>query len=139
MRVIAFADGFTSASAPDVSSAGQEQYTLANNISVLTSITGLNISAYTTAFVDFELTRVDFTGTYRQSGSLILTFIAGAWVLNLGNYQGEDMVRTGAEVIALAKEIFLSVTAGGQVQYKSGPMVDASHVGTLKLQITRIF
>lgn len=138
-RAVTFADSFTSASAPDVATAGQEQYTITNNVSVATSISGLTFAAYTSVFIDFELSREDVNGLNRQSGALLIHNNGTDYTLNLGNYQGDDIVRLAGESIAAPEEIILTITALGQIQYQSGNMNADSYEGTLKLQITRVF
>ena len=138
-RAVTFIDGFTSASAPNVATAGQEQYVIANNISVATNITGLDFSSYTSVFVDFELSREDVGGLHRQSGSILINDNGAGYTLNLGTYQGDDLVRLSGESIAFPEEIVLTITALGQVQYKSGNMSASGYAGLLKLQITRVF
>lgn len=139
MRVVSFADGFTSATAPSIGTAGQERYPLANNVTSLTSISALNFSSYTSAFIDFEVVRSDISGTKRQVGSFLLSKTSSGFDLNLGNYQGDDMIRMGSESVSLPHDLYFSVTSLGQIQYKSGNMDSGSHAGELKVLITRIF
>lgn len=138
-RVVSFADGFTSASMPNVATAGQEQYDIANNVSTLTNIAGLDFSSYTSVFIDFEIYREDAADSFRQAGRMTITKDGADWIFNLGNYQGEDLLRLGDEVMTAPEEVFLWITPAGQMQYKTGNMSAVSYLGKLKLQITRIF
>jgi hypothetical protein len=133
-RIVSFADGFTSASAPVVAGAEQENYTLANN-QALTNITGLifSSSAYKSVFVDFEIERIG-SSTYRQSGSLILSY-NGTWSITFGNYQGEPIIE---DVLTEDYGITLSVVgATGQVQYSSNNL--PGHTSSkIKLYVVKV-
>lgn len=133
-RIVSFADGFTSASAPVVAGAEQENYTLANN-QALTNITGLifDSSAYKSVFVDFEIERIG-SSTYRQSGSLILSY-NGTWSITFGNYQGDPIIE---DVLTEDYGITLSVVgATGQVQYSSNNL--SGHTSSkIKLYVVKV-
>jgi hypothetical protein len=133
-RIVSFADGFTSASAPVVAGAEQENYTLANN-QALTNITGLifSSSAYKSVFVDFEIERIG-SSTYRQSGSLILSY-NGTWSITFGNYQGDPIIE---DVLTEDYGITLSVVgATGQVQYSSNDL--PGHTSSkIKLYVVKV-
>jgi hypothetical protein len=133
-RIVSFADGFTSASAPVVAGAEQENYTLANN-QALTNITGLvfDSSAYKSVFVDFEIERIG-SSTYRQSGSLILSY-NGTWSITFGNYQGDPIIE---DVLTEDYGITLSVVgATGQVQYSSNNL--PGHTSSkIKLYVVKV-
>lgn len=133
-RIVSFADGFTSASAPVVAGAEQENYTLANN-QALTNITGLifSSSAYKSVFVDFEIERIG-SSTYRQSGSLILSY-NGTWSITFGNYQGDPIIE---DVLTEDYGITLSVVgATGQVQYSSNNL--PGHTSSkIKLYVVKV-
>ena len=133
-RIVSFADGFSSASAPDVVGGAQEVYTLLNN-QATTAISGLifSSSAYRTAFIDYELSRVG-GATYRQSGSIIVSF-NGTWSLSLGNYQGDSIIE---DTLLNTQSITLTINSStGQISYSSGNL--ASHTSSsLKLNIVRI-
>lgn len=133
-RIVSFADGFTSASAPVIAGAEQENYTLANN-QALTNITGLifSSSAYKSVFVDFEIERIG-SSTYRQSGSLILSY-NGAWSISFGNYQGDSIFE---DVLTEDYGITLSVVgATGQVQYSSNNL--PGHISSkIKLYVVKV-
>lgn len=139
-RVVSFADGFTSASAPSVGSAGQEQYTILNNVTELTNIAALNFADNTCAFISYELSREDLpTGLKRQVGNMLISKTADGFILNLANYQGDDMIRAELEEITLPYEVYFSVTTTGQLQYMSGNMATSGYAGIFKVQITRVF
>jgi hypothetical protein len=133
-RIVSFADGFTSASAPVVAGAEQENYILENN-QALTNITGLifDSSAYKSVFVDFEIERIG-SSTYRQSGSLILSY-NGTWSITFGNYQGDPIIE---DVLTEDYGITLSVVgATGQVQYSSNNL--PGHTSSkIKLYVVKV-
>lgn len=131
-RIVTFADGFSSASAPDIEGSIQENYTLTNNISSATNINGLVFdSAETiTAFGSFELTR----GTYHQAGSAMFICDAGVWSISLGNFDGDSILN---DALDNTYNVVLSFGTAGQVQYTSGNLA-GSPTTILKLVITRI-
>lgn len=133
-RIVSFADGFTSASAPVVAGAEQENYTLANN-QALTNITGLifDSSTYKSVFIDFEIERIG-SSTYRQSGSLILSH-NGTWSITFGNYQGDPIIE---DVLTEDYGITLSVVgATGQIQYSSNNL--PGHTSSkIKLYVVKV-
>lgn len=133
-RVVSFADGFTSASAPDVAGGVQETYALNNN-QTLTNITGLvfDNAEYKTAFFDYELERIG-SSTYRQSGTFIISY-NGSWTLTLGNYQGDSIIES---TLLNAWSITLVINSStGQFQYSSGNLSGHTE-SNLKLNIVRI-
>lgn len=134
MRIVSFADGFTSASAPVVAGAEQENYTLANN-QALTNISGLvfDSSAYKSVFIDFEIERIG-SSSYRQSGSLILSY-NGTWSMTFGNYQGDPIIE---DVLTEVYGITLSVVgATGQIQYSSNDL--PGHTSSkIKLYVVKV-
>lgn len=116
MRVVSFADGFTSSTAPSFQGFIQENYSILNNQS-LTNISGLafDSSLYKSVFIDFEIERIG-TSTYRQSGSMTLVY-NGSWSITFGNYQGDSIIE---DVLSQDYGITLSVVgATGQLQYSS--------------------
>jgi hypothetical protein len=116
-RIVSFADGFTSASAPVVSGAEQENYTLLNNQSV-TDITGLlfDSNANKSVFINYELERIG-SSIYRQVGSLIAVF-NGTWSITFGNYQGDQIID---DTLVNTYSITLSIDpTTGQMRYSSG-------------------
>ena len=113
VRIVSFADGFTSASEPSISGPSSEVYSLSNNQS-LTNITGLifNSSIYKSVFFDYEIERIG-TSTYRQTGSLMASF-NGSWSLTTGNYQGDSIIE---DTLTVDYGITLSIDAStGQVK-----------------------
>ena len=134
-RVVSFADGFTSASAPVIAGVEQENYTLLNN-QVLTNITGLlfDSASCKSVFIDFEVERIG-SSTYRQSGSMILVY-NGTWSMTFGNYQGDTIIE---DVLTEDYGITLSVVgATGQVQYSSNnlPGHTSSKIKLYVLKVT---
>ena len=134
VRIVNFADGFTSASAPLVTGGVQEDYALANN-QALTNITGLVFSStsYKAVFIEYELERIG-SSTFRQVGTMILSY-NGTWTLNLGNFQGNSIIEP---TLVNAESITLTVdSATGQFKYTSGNL--AGHTASnLNLNIVRI-
>lgn len=116
-RIVSFADSFTSASAPVISGANQENYVLLNNQAV-TNIVGLlfDSSIYKSVFFNYEVERIG-SATYRQVGSFIAAF-NGTWSLSFGNYQGDQIID---DSLVVPQNITLSINAStGQVSYSSG-------------------
>jgi len=138
--IVNFTDSFTSSSAPVITGGSQEDYTILNNQSSFVSFTSpftIDSADSASAFVNYELERIDASDEYRQSGTFIISFDGTDWVLNLGNYQGSDLIQDNIlnpELIQLQ----ITTTAGvGELEYKSGNM--ASHVSSkIKMDITRI-
>lgn len=132
-RVISFSDGFSSASAPTGIS-GQEDYTIANNITSGAILT-LDKTIEKVAFVDYELRRSSSGGVYLQAGSLIMAY-DGAWSLSEGNYTGDDML---VSAITSTEHVKLSINSvTGALTYDSGNLAGTSYSGTFKINITRI-
>lgn len=131
-----FADGFTSASAPDLAGSGQESYVLANNQSSFTNVTGLLFDNTTekSVFAEYELQRTDSTPSeYRQSGSFIASYDGSAWSIQFGAFVGDEMI---ADSLPSAYSVQFQMS-GGQVQYKTGNM-GSGHAGRLAISIVRI-
>ena len=129
-RVINFADGFTSASAPTVEGGVQQDYTILNNQASNVTLFTLDASQTTTAFYLFELSR----GTYSQSGTFILSYNGSSWIYNLGNWQGDDMI---VSTLANGQDVRFEITTSsgvGSFKYTSGN--DAS--GELKVYETKV-
>lgn len=136
-RLIEFADGFTSASAPSIAGNSAENYPLLNNQAAFVNITGLDFdeTITTTAFIALEIERSDATpALYRQSMTLIASYDGSAWLLEAGSFIGDEML---ADSVASPQFVQLQMS-GGQVQYKSGNMVGGTYAGEFKFSITRI-
>lgn len=133
-KILTFADGFSSASAPTVEGAAQENYVLANN-QALTNITGLifNSSTYKSVFFDYEIERIG-TSTYRQAGNFLAVY-NGTWSLSFGNYQGDTIIE---DSLLNDFNITLSIdSASGQIKYSSGNQ--AGHTSSkIKLNILKV-
>jgi hypothetical protein len=133
-RIVSFADSFTSASAPVISGAEQENYTLSNNQSV-TNIPGLvfDSSAYKSVFFNYEIERIGST-IYRQTGSFIAAY-NGTWSLSFGNYQGDQIID---DSLVVPQNITLSINAStGQISYSSGNQ--SGHTSSkIKLYIVKV-
>lgn len=136
MRIVSFIDGFTSNSTPSVTGGSQENFTVLNN-AALTTILTLDGALYKSAFIDYELERLSTGSTFRQAGSMILSYDGSVWSLNTGNFQGSELIQ---DTITLPEHITLSVsTALGvcTLSYTSGNM-SPTYSGNLKMYITRI-
>ena len=133
-RIVTFADGFTSSSAPSVSGAQQEIYPLLNNQST-TPVAGLIFasSGVKSFFASFELERLG-TISYRQAGQMQASF-NGTWTLTFGNYSGDSIID---DTLSATKSIVLTIDATtGQLSYSSGNL--AGHTASnLRIVITRI-
>lgn len=136
-RVLTFADGFTSASAPDVVGGEVAEYSIANNLSSATNVTGFLFDDETerSVFVEYQLTRADDTpASYIQSGSFILVYDAG-WSMEFGPYVGDALIQ---DSITSTEHVVLTVTSGGQIQVATGNMTGANHSCVLRVAYTRI-
>lgn len=136
MRLVNFIDGFTSNSTPVVTGGSQENFSIANNASLTTLLT-IDGALYKSAFIDYELERFNTGSTFRQVGTMILSYDGSSWTLNLGNYQGSDLIQ---DSLSLPEHITLTVsTLSGvaTVSYTSGNMT-AVYDGNIRMYITRI-
>lgn len=123
-RIINFADGFTSASAPDVEGTSLESYDILNNT---TGTLFTVLPAETTSiFASYELSR----STYVQGGSFVAVYDSG-WTIQQGNYIGDDLIQ---DTISNPQEIRLYFS-GNDLKYDSG---NIGSNGKLKLSITRV-
>lgn len=136
-RVLDFADGFTSLTAPTLPGIPFFQsFTVVNTASAEVFL-NLDPLVTKTVFCDFELIREDNNTYYKQEGSFIMAYDGGDWNISFGNFTGVDMVRDPSESIAEDYEIKLSMNSGGDLLYDSGTM-GALYSGTFKLNITRV-
>lgn len=135
-RIVNFADGFTSATAPQVAGAVQENYIILNNELTGTLFT-LDSSLNKTAFVNYELIRKNDLESYTQNGSLIMAFDGTSWLLTEGNFQGNSMITQEFTTDPLSLILTLD-TVTGALTYSSGNMIGANYIGTFKLNIVRI-
>ncbi len=113
----------------------QIPYTLANNQSVLTNITGLLLDSTkekSAKFV-FEVERVG-TSEFRQLIECVAVYKGSAWAFYL-NGHNEDGIVQHAGAMTSSEQIELSVTALGQFQYKSGNL--AGHTSS-KIKVYQI-
>lgn len=135
MLVISFADGLTSATAPDVGAGLEQSFTLANNQSTFANITGMlaDEASVTTQFIDFEIVRSETGNTYTQHGKLTHYWDGAQWVLTSEITHGYEMLQD-----SVATDYFVQLqTNAGQVQYKTGNM-GASYSGKIKFTITEL-
>lgn len=136
-RIVSFADGFTSSSAPVVSGGAQENYNILNNQVSSLALFTIDSADYKTAFISFELEREDVADEFRQSGSIVLHYDGANWVYTLGNYQGDDIINTSIDT---PEQVVFEITTSlgvGSFKYTSGNM-GASYTGKLKAFTTRI-
>lgn len=131
-RIVQFADGFTSATAPGGATGVIETYSIANNASATTLATYDNAD-FKTVISTYELTRSTSLGTFKQEGSITFTFVSGSWSINYGNYSGNEMI---VDSITNTEHITLSFS-GDNLQYTSGNMAGTSYAGSFKLSSTR--
>jgi len=127
-RILTFSDGFTSSTAPTVTGASEETYTLNNNQST-TNISGLLIDPtdFTTAFFNYELERIG-SSTYRQSGQFQIVWNGSSFSLSFGPFDGDNL---------MGIDTTLSVLNSGQFQYSTVNLT--GHTSSkLKIFITRI-
>ena len=135
MRILSFADGFTSSTAPTLAGGSLvETFTIANNTTAGALLT-FDSTEFKTIFAEYELTRADVGGVYIQQGTIIFAYSGTSWAFQPGNYTGVDMI---VDTIANAYEIKLTINSiTGVVTYDSGNM-STSYSGGLKLNLTRI-
>jgi hypothetical protein len=131
-RVISFADGFTSSSAPTISSGSEESFTLNNN-QAATNI-GIDLSGYRAAFVNYSIRRSDTVTTVEQSGDIVFHYDGAAWNIERGNYVGDSVL---ADSIVNTYDVVLSMS-GTNVRYATGNMVGGTHTCTIKMEIVRL-
>jgi len=136
-RVIDFADGFTSSTAPTLPGIPFFQSFSVINTASAEVFLNLDYLLTKTVFCDYELIRTDNTSSYKQEGSFIMAYDGTNWILTLGNFTGVDMVRDNTESITEDYEIKLSMNNSGDLLYDSGTM-GALYSGTFKLNITRV-
>jgi hypothetical protein len=134
-RVVNFADGFSSASAPTGSGGAQENYTINNSASSQALFT-LSSLTTKTVFSDYELIRSSSLGEFKQDGSLVFRYSDGAWAITYGNYSGDEML---VDTIVNNEHCLLVINSStGAVTISSGTLGGTSYVGTLKLNNVRI-
>jgi hypothetical protein len=134
-RILSFADGFTSASAPTGSTGTIESYTVNNGASSQALFTLLSTQTKT-VFSDYELIRSSSLGEFKQDGSLVFRYSDGSWSITYGNYSGDEMF---VDSIVNNEHCLLVINSGtGAVTISSGTLGGTSYVGTLKLNNVRI-
>ena len=137
MRVVSFADGFTSASAPAFQGVIQENYDILNNQSSPDSLITFDSTLYSSLFIDFELTREDSSNYFSQFGRLTIFNDGTNWLLSIGMYNNSDIIQ---DTIVNPEHITLSVSNSGSIgslDYTSGNM-GSSYLGQFKIMATRI-
>lgn len=137
MRILTFADGFTSSTAPVVGGASvQEDYVILNSATAETIFT-IDGTINKSAFFTYDLKRSDIGGSFTQQGSGIVGFDGTAWSITFGNYQGDSIITENTPSVEEVK--FYIDTAGsiGTLKYDSGTM-NTSYEGKMSIAITRI-
>lgn len=140
MRILNFADGFTSASAPYGLGSLIETYQIKDNTTE--ALFTLDNSKNRSMFVDYELRRNGLGGSFIQSGSFIIQY-ESVWRIHFGNFAGDDLltfvpddfeiaVLESPEMVNLGIDLF-----SGELFYKSGAM-GGSYSGSLKISIVRV-
>jgi hypothetical protein len=136
MRVLTFADGFVSASPPDVEGRDQESYNLLNN-QTNTTLFSIDSAQYKSAFLDFELSRSDVSDSYVQTGSITLFFDGTNWIFSFGLTQNDEIISDSLDNPFNVVFSFTNALGVGTLKYSSGNM-GASYNGKLKVLITRV-
>lgn len=105
----------------------ETQFTLANNQSAASSVTGLLLANATNraVVVDYTIERRSSNQGYRQIGSLVCMYDAF-----LSTWSIEDNVKGGAS--GLTTGVTFSITSTGQIQYVTDNMTGSSYVGKLR-------
>ena len=134
VRIVTFADGFSSASVPSGASAQQENFTIANNTTSGAILT-LDKNTEKSAFFSFELRRSDSLGSFSQLGVMQAVYNS-SWSLSFGNFSGDDLVQ---DTITSPEHVKFSINATtGAITYDSGNMTGTGYSGTFKAYISRI-
>jgi hypothetical protein len=136
-RVVTFADGFSASSMPTLTGGTQEDFNINNNQAAPYALVAVDAADCKSAFIDFELSRYNGSTEFRQSGSMIASYDGTDWILNISNYQGDDMVQ---DAITSVEHVVFSIgtVAGlGTIYHTSGNMATV-HYGKLRTFITRI-
>lgn len=140
---VGFADGFTSATAPEISGATQENFILENNKVTFTAFDGfiLDKTKCKSAFALVEFDRYREVGaipeTFRGTQEITFVVIDDSWVMLPGQSTGIEMLQ--AETISEEYHVILEINpTTGQINYKSGNMVGTDYDGKAKCSITRI-
>lgn len=135
-RLVSFADGFTSASAPSIAGGVQEDYLIPNNTNGISILT-LDKTKNVTAFVNYELIRKTDLSYFKQEGSFIMAYDGTAWLLTEGNFQGVSMINVDGVVLPQDVRLILNPSTG-VLTANSGNIAGSDYVGTFKLDIVRI-
>jgi hypothetical protein len=135
-RLVTFADGFTSASAPSIAGGVQEDYLIPNN-TVGAAILTMDKTKNLTAFVEYELIRKTNLSYFKQEGSFIMAYDGTAWLLTEGNFQGHSMINVDGVVDPKDVQLVLDPSTG-VLTANSGNIAGTDYEGTFKLDIVRI-
>lgn len=134
MRILTFADGFTSSASPTGAGSIQEAYNI-ENLETSELLFTLDSNIYRSMFADYELVRKTNTESFIQTGSFIIAF-NGTWGITYGNFSGDDLLQTDPP---MGSDVTLSIDAiTGDLTYSTGFIAGVAYEGTLKLNATRI-
>lgn len=112
----------------------ETQFTIADNQSSYTDITGLALSLSVTkaAIIEYTIYRTNGSSTERREVGRLVAYhkaVAGAWSYERHTDAGDDALNVADSLI---------VNSSGQVQYKSDS-IGATYVGTIRYKIINSF
>lgn len=137
MRIVTFADGFVSTTPPSIDGAEQETYTIANNASDV-DLFSLDAEEFSSAFINFEISRSDAVNDYSQTGQMTLFYTeALGWQFSLGLVINDEIV--SASIDNPYNVVFSFTNSGtvGTLGYSSGSM-GSSYLGVFKIIISKV-
>jgi hypothetical protein len=137
--LVDFFDGFTSNSEPEISSGGSV-YSQINDYNVTPSeLFNVNIAAYRSVFVMYELERSNNLSKKIQSGVFQAHYDGSGFVLTYGNYSGNDMFITSTPSNEQVQIVITSVGGGVfSFRYISGSMGGTNYNGSLKMLVNKL-
>lgn len=141
--IVTFADGFSSATPPNVTGQVQEKYILANNMSAFANLNGLifDSTKIRSAFASFEISRQHDVATvetvHRETIEMTFIFDGTSWGYTYGLQSGVDMVHDDLGANDYDVSIGIDVTTG-QVRYKTNSMTGDNYEGVLLASILRM-
>jgi hypothetical protein len=133
-RIVTFADGFSSSSAPSISGAVQEVFELLNNQSntVLPEFV-LDETEYKSAFAIVEIERISLA-EFRQVIQIHFLYDGSSWSFSTGNSTGSDLLN---DTITSDEMVSFTLNNDGEIVYSTGNL--PGHIESkIKLSITGI-
>ena len=130
-RILDFSDGHVSQSEPTILDNNPTVFTIANNQSAATDVTGLSVDGlvYDVAYIRYSIKRTDDVPTNKwETGQFVILFIDGNW-------EYEEVYLNGNEA-----GVQFSVTTStntAQVQYTSTNFTGGSYVGEMNFTLER--